>query len=105
MQFVILGLDGTDNEASERRSKARPAHIAEGDRLLALGNLKYGAALLHDDGAMKGSLYVVDFDSEEALNTWLQTEPYITGEVWSQVTVHKSNTRNPWQFNTPVPEE
>lgn len=99
MQFVLIGLDGTDPEAPARRQAARPQHIAMGENLLASGNLWYGAALLHDDGTMKGSLYVVDFPSEEALQIYLKEEPYVVGDVWREVTIHKSSTRDPWQFN------
>lgn len=99
MQFVIIGLDGTDDEASARRQAVRQEHIKRGDELLASGNLWYGAALLHDDGNMKGSMYVMSFPSEEELNKYLETEPYVTGEVWKDITVYMSNTREPWQFS------
>jgi len=99
MQFVIIGLDGTDSEAPARRQAVRQDHIAMGDKLLASGNLWYGAALLHDDGSMKGSMYVMSFPSEQELQEYLDKEPYIVGKVWQDVTIHKSNTRDPWQFN------
>jgi uncharacterized protein YciI len=99
MQFVLIGLDGTDVDAADRRQAVRSAHIARGDELLASGNLLYGAALLHDDGSMKGSLYVMNFRTEDELNKYLESEPYITGDVWRNITIHKSNTREPWQFN------
>ncbi len=99
MQYVVLGLDGLDSEAPDRRAKARPAHIAMGDRLLREGKLWFGAALLHDDGSMKGSTYIVNFASEEELQSWLNEEPYVLGDVWQDLTIHKSNTRDPWQFS------
>jgi hypothetical protein len=68
---------------------------------LATGNLWYGAALLNDDGTMKGSMYVVNFESEKAMQKWLDKEPYAKGRVWKEITIHKSNTRDPWQFNRP----
>ena len=101
MQFVIIGLDGSDNDASFRRAKARPAHLKMGEKLLASGNLMYGSALLHDDGTMKGSVYIVEFPSEELLHKWLEKEPYVVGDVWKEITIHKSSTRDPWQFNRP----
>ncbi len=101
MQFVVIGLDGTDEDAPKRRQAIRQQHIKMGDKLLATGNLWYGAALLHDDGSMKGSVYIMNFESEEAFNEYLKKEPYIVGDVWRDVTVHKSNTRDPWQFSRP----
>ena len=99
MQFVVIGLDGTDSEAPERRQKVRQDHIKKGGELLKSGNLWYGAALLHDDGSMKGSVYILDYDNQEEFDQYMKTEPYVTGGVWRGVTVHKSNTREPWQFN------
>lgn len=101
MQFVIIGLDGTDEGAVARRQAVRQDHIKMGDELLASGNLWYGAALLHDDGSMKGSLYVMSFDSEEVFDEYLKKEPYVVGDVWRDIQVHKSNTRDPWQFSRP----
>lgn len=99
MQFVIIGLDGTDNEAQARRQAVRQNHIKMGDKVLESGNLWYGAALLNGDGSMKGSMYVVSFLSEKELQEWLDKEPYVVGGVWKDLTIHKSNTRDPWQFN------
>ncbi|HEY4963816.1 MAG TPA: YciI family protein [Candidatus Saccharimonadales bacterium] len=101
MQFVLIGLDGTDSKAAERRIKARQAHIEMGEKLRQSGNMWYGAALLHDDGTMKGSMILVDFPTEEELNEWLDKEPYVVGKVWKDVTIHKSNTRDPWQYSRP----
>lgn len=101
MQFVIIGLDGTDEAAPARRQSVREQHIKMGDDLLASGNLWYGAALLNDDGTMKGSMYVMSFPSEKELQEYLDKEPYVVGKVWQDITIHKSNTRDPWQFNRP----
>ncbi len=99
MQFIVIGLDGTDDDAQERRAKVRQAHIDLGEELRLAGNMWYGAALLHDDGTMKGSMILVDFKSEIELHDWLDREPYVVGDVWREITIHKSNTRDPWQFN------
>ena len=101
MQFLVLGYDGTDEGAKERRMKARPDHIAMGDKLLAEGNLWYAAALTNDAGEMIGSMYAVDFEDEEALNQWLKKEPYVVGDVWRKTEINKCVTRDPWQFNRP----
>lgn len=101
MQFVIIGLDGTDPKALERRMKVREDHIKMGDKLLEEGNLMYGAALLDDEGKMKGSVYILEFPTEKELKEYLKVEPYVVGEVWKDITIHKSNTRDPWQYNKP----
>lgn len=99
MQYVIIGLDGADAEAPARRQAVREDHIKVGDELLKSGNLWYGAALLHDDGTMKGSMYVMHWNSEAGFKEYMKREPYVVGEVWKDIQIHKSNTRDPWQFN------
>ena len=101
MQFLIIGREGTDNKAKERRFAARPAHIKLGDELVVSGNMLYGAALLDDNKEMIGSMLVMDFPSEKELQEWLDKEPYITGKVWESVEIKKCNVRDPWQFNRP----
>ena len=99
MQFTIVALDGTDDGAKQRRLDAREAHLTMGAELVEQGNMWYGAALLNDDGSMKGSVMVMNFESEADFNKWYEAEPYVVQGVWKDITVHKSNTRNPWQFN------
>ena len=101
MQFLVIGLDGTDEKAMERRLAVREDHIKLGDKLVKEGNVWYGAVLLDDDGNMNGSVFMVDFPSEKELNEWLEKEPYVTGGVWKKISIHKCNTRDPWQFNRP----
>ena len=101
MQYLVLGYDGEDDGAKERRMKARPDHIAMGDKLLKSGNLWYGAAMTDDNGNMVGSIYMVDFPDRAALDNWLEEEPYMIGGVWVKTKIIKCNTRDPWQFNRP----
>ncbi|MEK7583513.1 MAG: YciI family protein [Patescibacteria group bacterium] len=101
MQFLIIGIDGTDEKAQERRMAARPAHVKLGDELTASGNMWYGAALLNDNGTMKGSMLLMDFPSREKMQEWLDKEPYVTEGVWKNYYVHPCNVREPWQFNRP----
>ena len=67
MQFLVIGLDGDDDKALDRRMAVRGNHIALGDELLASGNMWYGAAILKPDGSMGGSALFMDFKNEEEL--------------------------------------
>jgi uncharacterized protein len=88
MHFLIIARDGGDAAALERRLAARPAHIARGDAQAATGEQVFGAAILGGDGAMAGSIMVVEAESREALGRWLAAEPYVTGGVWQRVEIH-----------------
>ncbi len=90
MQFVVIGHDGKDDKAIERRLAAREAHLATFKENHAKGVLLYAVALLDDQGKMNGSVIVCDFASEEALKKeWLDTEPYVLGKVWESVEIRK----------------
>ncbi|MCB1562195.1 MAG: hypothetical protein KDJ75_01350 [Alphaproteobacteria bacterium] len=87
MHFLIIARDGTDAQALERRMAAREAHIAVFREGLEAGQNLVGGALLSEEGAMQGSMLVVEFDDRETLNEWLKTDPYVTGDVWQDIEV------------------
>ncbi len=101
MQFIVIGKDGVDPGAMERRLAARDAHLKLGDEMEASGTRWYGAAILDEQGRMIGSMAVMDFPSEVELKEWLKREPYVTGDVWRNVEIHRCNVKNPWKFNRP----
>jgi uncharacterized protein YciI len=87
MQFVIMARDGTDPEAVARRQAVRPHHLDGIQPLVDGGNILMGGAILDDDGTMRGSVLLVDFASRDALDAWLNDDPYVTGGVWQEVEV------------------
>jgi uncharacterized protein len=87
MQYVVHAYDHTDADALARRMHVRASHL-DGVRVLkAGGQFLLGGALLSSDGQMIGSMMLLDFETEDQLNHWLQTEPYITQGVWDRVDV------------------
>lgn len=86
-QYLIHAWDGTDDEALERRMKARPAHFDNSRRIKASGNFVLGGAMLNDEGKMIGSTMVLQFETREELQQWVDTEPYITGNVWQKIDI------------------
>ena len=92
MQFLVTAYDGTDDDAQARRSAARPAHIDGAKDLLDGGHVLIGGAILNDAGEMIGSSLVVEFENREQLDQWLQNDPYVTGNVWQDITVQPFRT-------------
>jgi len=86
-QYLITALDGTDAAARDRRMATRPTHFVRARELKASGNFITGGAILNDEGEMIGSMMVMQFDTEQALREWMDTEPYITGNVWQKIEV------------------
>ncbi|GAA4896475.1 hypothetical protein LX16_1355 [Stackebrandtia albiflava] len=97
MRFLVIGRDGTDPEAPDRRAAARQAHLAAGSRLAEEGVLVHGGALVDDDGRMTGSMLLLDLPDRAALDAWLAEEPYVTGDVWREVTVERFQP-GPWHL-------
>lgn len=87
MHFIITGIDGSDDGALQRRMNAREEHMRGVDQLVREGRLLYAAAMLNAEGTMIGSTMIVDFESREALDSRLETEPYVTGNVWQKIEV------------------
>jgi uncharacterized protein YciI len=89
VKFLVLGYDGSDERALDRRLAAREQHLAGSIRMYAAGKWLDSGALLDDNGAMIGSFIVCDYASREELaNMWLSWEPYVIGDVWRKVEVH-----------------
>lgn len=87
-QYVIHAWDGTDDKALERRMAARPAHFDGAKKLKAEGHFVLGGAMLNNEGKMIGSTMVLQFESKEQLQQWIDSEPYITGKVWEKIDIH-----------------
>lgn len=87
MPYLVLGYDGDDDKALERRLAVREAHIKLGDKLRDEGKVLYGVAMLDDNKKMVGSVYIMNMDSKEELDKWLEEEPYVKGEVWKKIEI------------------
>jgi uncharacterized protein len=87
MQFILIAYDGTDGEASLRRSKVRPEHLKNVDILRHKGEFLFGGAILDDNEKMVGSVIVYEFPDRRALDTMLEKEPYVTGKVWERIDI------------------
>lgn len=89
MQFLVIGYDGEDAGAPERRMAVREKHLADSQRMYASGKWQDSGALLDDAGTMIGSFVVCDYASREELEReWLHCDPYVTGGVWTRIEIH-----------------
>jgi uncharacterized protein len=91
MQFLVLGYDGTDEKALERRMAVRENHLKNAQEMFDSGKLLHAAAILDDNEKMIGSMFVCDYPSREELNEqWLKHEPYVVGDVWKTIHIHRA---------------
>ena len=90
----------TDHEGTvEKRLATRPQHIARLQKLNDEGRLIVAGAMPKDpsnpQAGFYGSTIIVDFETREALDTWLQEEPFLKEGVYSQIDVKPINKAFP----------
>ena len=61
------------------------------EKLNEEGHVICAGGMTGEDGSMMGSFLVMEFDSEDDLNKYLETEPYMTGDVWKDITIENCN--------------
>lgn len=87
MQFIVKAYDGEG--MLEKRLDVRPRHL-EGMKKLGKQIICAGG-LLDDEGKMKGSTLVMEFENRAALDEYLNNEPYVTEGVWQKIDVEVMN--------------
>lgn len=87
MQFAIIAYDGAG--MLEKRMEVRPRHLENMGKIK--GKVICAGGLLDEEGKMKGSTMIMDFDSREDLDEYLKSEPYIVENVWQKITVEPMN--------------
>jgi len=86
-QYLIYAWDGIGKNALQKRMMVRPFHFEKARELKANGNFIIGGAILDKNGRMIGSNMIVQFETDEELQEWLNTEPYIVNKVWERFEV------------------
>jgi uncharacterized protein len=90
----------TDREGTvEKRLAVRPQHLARLEQLDAEGRLIVAGAMPKDpsnpQAGFYGSTIIVDFETREALDAWLQDEPFLKEGVYSHIDVKPFNKAFP----------
>ena len=87
MQFIIKAYDGAGMLA--KRMEVRPRHL---EGMARLGShVICAGGLLDEEGKMKGSALVMDFDDRNELDAYLASEPYVQEHVWEKIEVERMN--------------
>lgn len=87
MQYMIKAYDGKN--MLERRLAVRPRHLENMAKVP--GKVICAGGLLDEEGKMKGSVLIMDFESRELLQQYLDSEPYIKERVWENVEIEPMN--------------
>ncbi len=73
----------------EKRLAVRPRHLQ--NLAQVKGRILCAGGLLDDAGRMKGSVLVMEFETQADLDAYLASEPYIAEKVWERVQVERVN--------------
>ena len=87
MQFIIKALDGEN--MLEKRLAVRSRHLENLSTVKR--NIICAGGLLDDEGRMKGSVLIMDFENRELLDEYLSSEPYLSEHVWETVEIDRMN--------------
>lgn len=87
MQFIIKAYDGEG--MLEKRMEVRPRHLEGIERIKA--HVICAGGLLDDEGKMKGSVLIMEYESREQLDEYLASEPYVQENVWQKIEVERMN--------------
>ena len=87
MQFIVKAYDGPN--MLENRMEVRPRHL---EGMTRLGeHIICAGGLLDENGKMKGSALVLEFDDRAELDAYLASEPYVLEHVWDKIEVEPIN--------------
>ncbi|AVZ84932.1 MULTISPECIES: YciI family protein [unclassified Acinetobacter] len=98
MPYFVLTC--TDHEGTlEKRLATRPQHIERLQKLDDEGRLIAAGAHPKDpnnpQAGFLGSTIIVEFDTREALDSWIQEEPFLKEGIYSNIEVKPFNKAFP----------
>ena len=87
MQFIVRAYDGEGK--LDKRMEVRSRHL---DGMKKLNDhIICAGGLLDDEGKMKGSVLILDFESRKELDDYISNEPYVVEKVWEKIEVEVIN--------------
>ena len=87
MQYIIKAYDGEG--MLDKRMEIRPRHLEGIERIKE--HVICAGGLLDDEGKMKGSVLIMEYENREQLDEYLANEPYIQENVWQKIEVERMN--------------
>ncbi len=88
MTFMVIATYATDAGVTERRERVRAEHLAALKEHAGRGQVVIAGPVLDDAQTPKGSALVVEFESREALSTFLRADAYSREGVWESFEIH-----------------
>lgn len=99
--YAVFALDVPGGVAI--RAANKPEHAAYFSRDVSA--LRLAGALVDDDDAQCGSLYLIDAQNPEEIRAWLKTEPYCREGVYEQLVIRRITLNPPWSAPDALPAD
>lgn len=87
MQFIIRAYDGEG--MLDKRMEVRPRHLEGIEKVRE--HVICAGGLLDEEGKMKGSVLIMEYENRELLDDYLAHEPYVQEKVWEKIEVERMN--------------
>lgn len=87
MQFIIRAYDGEG--MLDKRMEVRPRHLEGIEKVRE--HVICAGGLLDEEGKMKGSVLIMEYENREQLDDYLAHEPYVQEKVWEKIEVERMN--------------
>ena len=87
MQFIVKAYDGEG--MLDKRMEVRPRHLEGIERIKE--HVICAGGLLDDEGKMKGSVLIMEYENREQLDEYLAKKPYVQEHVWQKIEVERMN--------------
>ncbi len=87
MQFIVKAYDGEG--MLDKRMEVRPRHLDGIERIKE--HVICAGGLLDDEGKMKGSVLIMEYENRAQLDEYLANEPYVQENVWQKIEVERMN--------------
>ena len=87
MQFIIRAYDGEGMLA--KRMEVRPRHLEGIERIRE--HVICAGGLLDEEGKMKGSVLIMEYENREQLDEYLANEPYVQEHLGEKIEVERMN--------------
>ena len=87
MQYIIKAYDGEG--MLDKRMEISPRHLEGIERIKE--HVICAGGLLDDEGKMKGSVLIMEYENREQLDEYLANEPYVQENVWQKIEVERMN--------------
>lgn len=87
MQFIVKAYDGEGMLG--KRMEVRPRHLDGIEKIRE--HVICAGGLLDDEGKMKGSVLIMEYENREQLDEYLANEPYVQEHVWEKIDIERMN--------------